>query len=116
MALTWNWKDKIGTMTERRNEEETTYNIYKSNGLFVALYEWEENEEKLYQMCSFALDKTHLQNMLGLKNGYTENIFSSTIKLTLDMEHNTSKIIAEQFIKAKFDDNLIIELIQEAPF
>ena len=84
MALTWNWSDKIGEMYVYRHEskEPTHYNLYKCNGLVVALYEWEENHETYYNMGWFFTDMAHCKRCLK------DNIFYDAFMIQFDLHRS----------------------------
>lgn len=64
MAYQWNWSDKMGECIYRSGQK---INLYKGNGLVIAIQEFEDNT---YSMVWFWADKDHMKNMLGLKKGY----------------------------------------------
>lgn len=91
MALNWTWSEKAGTMlvqgTNGKGETITeTWTLYNGNALLIMLHEFKEDNEDMWEMRSFFVDKPHMNNMLGLSKGY-HNTFDSDytklLKLTL---------------------------------
>lgn len=103
MALTWDWNDKMGEIITDNGHK---LDLYQGNALFIAIYNYEENGEKFYNLHDFACDTEHLKNMLGLnsKKGYgKENLYADrgykTIRL--DLSYKSVPKIVEAFAKAK---------------
>ena len=49
MALTWEWKNLSGTITEINYGKEHTFNFYEGNALMIVLNEYkDENGEDVY--------------------------------------------------------------------
>ena len=122
MAIRWQWNEKCGEATFKRETEngwiEQTVNLYVGNAYLIMIYEWEENGEGLYQMFSFWSDKQHMQNCLGLnkKDGYTENIHDTfrdrLCKIRLNKKLcKHAKDIAQALVQA-FDE-ITIEIYSE---
>lgn len=108
MSLNWNWTDKMGELTDDRG----TYNLYQGNALFIAVCEFEQDGENLYNVQMFACDMEHLKNMLGLKKGY-DNIIEDWgwKKIRLNTRYKSVPKIVESFAKAKLP--IEIELYYE---
>lgn len=114
--LIWDFNEKVGEFI-RMNEEgkENTYNLYVGNAYLIEIAEWEEDGKELYVINSFALDKDHFKNCLGLnkKGGFTNNIYnrpySKLVKVKLDKTKCKAKEIAGLLIDAF--DTIQIEII-----
>lgn len=110
MAITWSWSKKIGEWKEVQRGREFTFNIYSGgNCPAVIIYEFEEEGTERYQIQNFFADKTHLRNCLGLNKGYDNIYADSKIELNLDKSKD-SKLIASEFIKAKFNNPIKITI------
>lgn len=69
MAVTWEWSDKIGTVTVKDtiDGKQFTNNLYRGNCLMIEVNEFTDDRGKeRYQMMSFWCDKDHAKRMLGL--------------------------------------------------
>lgn len=113
--LKWDFKtDKIGTISYNYFDKKLIVNnLYSGNALMIECAEWEQEGKELYQVCSFWADKEHLKNMLGINKGY-ENVYNSgykNLKITLLRKYRGTKDIVNAFIKAKFDENIQIEIV-----
>lgn len=113
MSLNWNWNDKMGEIITKSGH---TLTLYQGNALFIAIAEYEEDGKELYNLCDFASDMEHFNNMLGLnaKNGYgKDNLYKEreykTIRLNLKYK-SVPKII-EALAKARTP--ITIELYEE---
>ena len=63
MALTWDWKDKIGELLIQQGEKQFTISIYKGNALAIFLDEYKnEKGQDVYSMYNFFCDKEHFKN------------------------------------------------------
>lgn len=99
MSLNWEWSDKMGEAIYETGE---TQNIYRGNAHMIAVYEYEAEGQKMYQLTWFAADREHLKNMLGLKKGYDNVIKNRGIKkLRLNTEYPETRTIVSDFAKAK---------------
>lgn len=85
--VTWSWKRKMGEIdiTQHRGDDVLTgmLNIYRGNCLFVAIYEFTDDEgNEKYNFYTFANDVDHFKRCLGLvstkKWSYAENKFVKT--------------------------------------
>lgn len=117
MALRWDFnEDRIGTISYDYYERGLIkHNLYSGNALMIQCAEWEENGQELYTVQSFWADKEHLKNMLGLNKGYN-NIYNEgykNLKITLLRKYRGTKDIVNAFIKAKFDENIQIEIVDD---
>lgn len=110
----WDFKaDKIGTISYTYFEDLIVHNLYSRNALIIECAEWEKEGKELYKVCSFWADKEHLKNMLGINKGYN-NVYNGgykNLKITLLRKYRGTKDIVNAFIKAKFDENIQIEIV-----
>lgn len=91
MALNWTWTEKVGTMivqcTNGKGEAIIEkWTLYNGNALLIMLHEFQENNEDMWEMRSFFVDKPHMNNMLGLTKGYSNFLnsdYTNLLKLTL---------------------------------
>lgn len=96
MALTWDWKDKMGEVIDKNG---TKANLYQGNALIIAIYEHQDNT---YDLAWFFIDEAHMKNMLGLTKGYNNCMEKSGIKkLKLDTRYKSIPKIVSAFAKAK---------------
>lgn len=112
MALTWNWKDKVGTVkaicTMGDGElKECKFNLYNGNAYLISIDEFTENGVDKYNMSWFFVDKTHMNNMLGLSKGMSNCLNSRDFKIT-ELSLDSKKCrnlwdIVKAFVKA-FDN------------
>lgn len=118
MSLNWNWKDKIGEMdvVSYRDTSIITLNIYKCNGLAVILNEFKDKEgvEK-YTMWGFFADKEHMLNCLGLKKGYTENIYASDVIELRMIKCKEQETMFQAFARASWNKDLTMKILK-TPF
>ena len=105
MALRWDWKDKCGEAVVRQNGEEYTVNLYQGNALLIFLYEWEEDDKRMYSLWSFWADREHARALLGL---------SSKTKTTNSYTAYESQVIKFRLDKSMKDFAYIISLITRA--
>lgn len=115
--LRWDFKtDRIGTMSYTYFDSELVVdNLYSGNALMIACREWDQDGTEMYRMISFWADKEHLKNMLGLNKGY-DNCYNSgykNLKITLLRKYRGTKDIVNAFIKAKFNENIQIEIVDD---
>ena len=121
MALNWNWSNKCGELTLRKQltgkePREITLHLYQGNAVLIMLNEYKtDGGEDEYAMYSFFVDKQHMKNCLGLTKGHT-NIFddeSQTFtKLRLNRAKNRYwKDIVTCFAEAF--ENLVIEVYND---
>lgn len=85
MALTWNWNDKIGTLSYTQEWEDGKrdfeISIYKGNALLIFIHEYKQNESEVYNMFSFFCDMDHLKNLCkepGFFRGWKKIKISTT--------------------------------------
>ena len=74
MALHWDFRYPAGTLTMMQNGKPFEIKFYEGNAFMIALFEYEEDGQSMYNMQWFFLDETHAKRCLGLAKG-TENMF-----------------------------------------
>ncbi len=108
--ITWSWSKKIGEWKEVQRGKEFTFNIYSGgNCPAVIIYVFEVDGQEKYQIQNFFADKSHLRNCLGLNKGYDNIFIDQEIELILDSSKD-SKLLASEFIKAKFNNPIKITI------
>lgn len=126
MALTWEWKDKVGEATFKRQIgdkiKEFTVDLYEGNAYLIMIYEYEENGKDMYNCQGFFVDKTHMRKCLGIdkrdKNTYGNNIFNNPDdKITKIRLSRTKSRNYKEIVKAFMDafDDIEIGLYREEP-
>ena len=81
MALTWEWKNLSGTITEINYGKEHTFNFYEGNALMIVLNEYkDENGEDMYNLHWFFCDEAHAKNCLGLAKGHENMLEENSVK------------------------------------
>ena len=101
MAVTWNWKDKIGKATfEGADGKNYNVNLYTGNVLCVMCHEWKEDcDKKVYNVQGFFHDETHLKRCLGLVKGYS-NCYGNLKQAKLNVAWPVSFTIAKHLALA----------------
>lgn len=115
MALNWSFKEKAGTVTERRGDQEVTFNFYVGNAFMIVPHEYEENGEQYYNMQWFFIGEDHAKNCLGLSKGH-DNMFGvdGIARMTIYREHcRYWKKIVDLFTRAF--PHIAIELLDSEP-
>lgn len=105
MAIRWDWKEKMGTMTiaQRQGEETRKYkvNIYSGNCLAVFLCEWKgENGKEMYNLYSFLADAQHLRNIA--KDDPKLTLFGDVRAIKLNIAYKGSLTLLKYFTKAGY--------------
>lgn len=106
MSLNWNWNDKMGTCTvdNYKNGEvvgTTECNLYDCNGLFVTIYEFNEDGKDYYHVIDFATDETHFKNCLGLTKGYEDMNKNFVYEYKLNMAFKGANKMAKCLLQAQ---------------
>lgn len=121
MALTWQWKDKIGEAVIRQTfdgeTKEFTKTLYEGNAFLIFLNEWEEDGSNMYSMYTFFADERHAKTCLGLdKKQDVSNILDDgmtklvKVRINKKKSRNYKKIIT---LLAQAFDNIEIEIFSE---
>ena len=120
MALTWDWKEKSGTVTQVYGGKEYTSNFYEGNALMIVTNEFEENGEERYTVIWFFTGKDHAERCLGLQkcdDGTQTNMFErdgAVTRLVIYKEHCRKwQTIVDLFTKV-FPE-IVIELYAKEP-
>ena len=113
MALEWDWKKKVGTMTIFECDEEVEVSLYQGNAFLIMIYEYQEDGEDRWTMHNFLLDKQHAKNCLGLSKGHNENLFNQDTyqirKIHIDADkYRYTKELIDMLLKAF--DNIEIKI------
>ena len=123
MALTWDFKQKVGEITFRQTIDGKTTdfvsNLYVGNAYLIMVYEYEENGNDMYSCSGFFCDKQHMNRCLGLDKKYStygKNLYNSEYEKVVKIRLNKAKCkhakeIVDAFIKA-FDE-ITIEIYTE---
>ena len=103
MAVTWQWKDKMGEITCNRNGVgKYKLSVYTGNCIAVFVYHYKEKGEKYYTCHGFFGDKAHMKRCLGLEKG-CDNIYKDEWqKIKLNTHFKNSIVLAEAFAKAGY--------------
>ena len=117
MAVTWNWKEKLGTVEWKEFEPHVEVNVYRGNCLFVMIFEYEEEKVEKYLFCGFMNDIDHLKRCIGLEENIHEemnNIYKDVWgKWKLNTYYKESIKIAEILSIAGFPVELYYEEIKK---
>ena len=120
MALTWDFKEKAGTVTQVYNGQEYTSNFYEGNALMIVTHEFVEDGQDLYTVAWFFCDKVHAERCLGLKkcDDVTQhNMFDSNgqiTHLTIYREHCRQWALLVDLFTRAFPD-AVIDVRMKAP-
>lgn len=114
MALTWDFKEKVGEAVIRQGDSKFTVNLYNGNAYLIFIYEYKDSEtnKDMYTLWTFWGDKSHAKNCLGLSKGKT-NIYVddyndiTTIRLDKKKCRNVYEIVG---LVSKAFDNITIEI------
>lgn len=102
MSLNWNYEtDCIGSIHYKDGAQ--TF-LYSGNALFIEV----TDTKNPCQLVSFACDKTHLENMLGLhpKHYSQKNIYDNgeIEMIVLHSDYEDTITIVKTLLKAKWED------------
>ena len=116
MALTWEWSELSGTITENNYGKDVTFNFYEGNAMMIVLNEFkDEDGTDRYNLHWFFCDEAHAKNCLGLAKG-KESMFEpgQVKKLVIyrDNCHQWEKIV-KVFTKAFPDVEIILRAKKE---
>lgn len=109
MSINWNWSKKHGEMDVMFNNEKYTVNIYESNALLCAIYEFEKDRKSVYNLYTFWSDKDHAKRCLGLVKDH-DNIMTDIVEVRLDVVSKYSKPIGDLLLKAMKEHKWDIKL------
>lgn len=115
MALQWSFKEKAGTVTEKRGDQVVTNNFYEGNALMIVTQEYERDGEQFYDMQWFFVGTDHAKNCLGLSKGH-DNMFGpdGITHMVIYREHcRYWKDLINLFVKAF--PKITIELLDKEP-
>ena len=76
MAITWEWKEKCGTATFKREDETYSVDLYVGNCFLIMIREFVEDGVDKYTLSSFFVDEEHMKRCLE------DGIFTKWEKLT----------------------------------
>lgn len=100
MAVNWNWKNKMGSITTHNARgEKIKINLYQANCLGVLIYEFTQDNKHMYEFVDWWQDLVHLKRCLGLAKGY-DNLYTDFVKIRLNIAYKDCIKIAELFAKA----------------
>ena len=121
--LNWDWKNKIGYMVVRNQEEirktwhEYKISLYAGNAPFIAISEWKNDEGKdMYSLYTFFCDKEHAKRCLGLEKDcdyLMEDVLE--VHLTANMDKDLRKIVElwqVALVKYHAETKIIIEYME----
>ena len=108
MALHWEWKNKVGEVTDKHGRKS---DLFTGNAFLIAVNRWEEDNEKYYNLAWFFADEKHAKNCLGLTKEYIDYSINdyNWRYLKLDSSNKNIQKFISLIAKAKAKD-LIIEL------
>lgn len=111
MALTWDFKNKVGEAIIKQKDEEFILNLYNGNAYLIFVYEYTDSKtgDDMYNLWTFWADKVHAKNCLGITKKY-DNIYDEKIvKFRFDKTKckNVEEIIG---LIVKAFDNIDIEV------
>lgn len=120
MALYWNWNEKCGEAVLRQTingkEKEFTLNLYQGNAYLIFISEYKEDDNDVYNVWSFWIDRNHAKNCLGVSGKDCHNIYTSEwqtiskFRLNKDKLNHFADIVS---LIAKGFDNVAIEIYSE---
>ena len=76
MAITWEWKEKCGTATFKRDDDTYNVDLYVGNCFLIMIREFVEDGVDKYTLSSFFVDEEHMKRCLE------DGIFTKWEKLT----------------------------------
>lgn len=82
MALTWDWKKKVGEFTYNGY----TVNLYEGNAFLIAIDEFRENGEDKYNLVWYLLDKQHAKMFMGLNDVKYDTFGGKVERIVLYMD------------------------------
>ena len=106
MAVRWEWKQKVGTLTYNDH----TVNLYEGNAFLIGIREFKNDDgEEVYNVEWFFADKQHAKRCLGLEKGSYDMFEGLVEKITLYMDKCTNwKDIITLFSKTQ--KNIVITI------
>ena len=113
MSINWNWKDKIGTATDRNGN---TVNIYRGNCFMIGIYEYKDKEgNDLYNLAWFFADENHMKNSFGLNKGYEKETIDkyNFESFSLNTEYKEVWKFAKAVAQAKPKEPITIKFYTE---
>lgn len=113
MAIEWEWSEKCGEATFRRETGFTyTSNLYVGNCFLIMINEWKEDGKDKYALNSFFVDSQHMERCL--KNGiFTE--YDKLVSITINKAkcRNYKKIVA---LLAEYMDDIDISVYKDGEY
>lgn len=108
MAVTWEWKNKIGYYITKDVIDEKLWKVdlYSGNCLGVEIWHYPDNDNQ-YIFQGFWNDEKHLENMLGLNKQFKDNMYKNVTEIHLYSTYSKCWNIAKRF--AKVGIKVIIE-------
>lgn len=108
MAVTWEWKNKIGYYITKDVIDEKLWKVdlYSGNCLAVEIWHYPDNDNE-YIFQGFWNDEKHLENMLGLNKQFKDNMYENVTEIHLYSSYSKCWNIAKRF--AKVGIKIIIE-------
>lgn len=98
MAVTWNWNNKLGYYLIKNEKVTYKIDLYVGNCLGVEIRNFPNNPNQ-YEFVGFWNNEEHLDNMLGLKKGYS-NLYEEVKEIHLFSTYSKWEKIARRFVKA----------------
>ena len=113
MAVNWNWKNKMGSITTHNTRgEKIKINLYQANCLGALIYEFKDDDGKaMYEFVDWWQDLAHLKRCLGLAKGY-DSLYTDFVKIRLNIAYKDCIKIAELFAKANIKTILYYEEVK----
>lgn len=96
MAITWNWKDKMGRMTIWQKNKKHTISIYSGNCLAIFLSEWKDNGEWWHSLYSFFADEKHIKNLYKNEGRI---FFDKVTDIRLNVAYSNAKQLADILVQ-----------------
>jgi len=112
MAIEWEWSEKCGEATFRRETFTYTSNLYVGNCFLIMINEWKEDGKDKYALSSFFVDDDHMERCL--KNGiFTE--YDKLVSITINKAkcRNYKKIVA---LLAEYLDDINISVYKDGEY
>ena len=113
MAIQWEWSEKCGEATFRRETGFTyTSNLYVGNCFLIMINEWKEDGKDKYALSSFFVDSDHMERCLK-NNIFTEYDKLISIKIKKAKCRNYKKIVA---LLAEYMDDIDISVYKDGEY
>lgn len=107
MSVNWLWKDKMGSVQWKTNNNKTlNVDVYAGNCLCVMTWSYKKDGKELYEFCGFFNDESHLKKCIGLakdSEGKLDNMYKEIWgKWKLNTYYKETFTLAKNLTKAGY--------------